>query len=179
MTIKAVTTAQLEQVRKMAKEKSVGRDEFQRGLDDGSIAVVLDSLKIDGEARKSELVPPAGGRVCVVRVPVQFDREWQEAINAAGPNTPDDYNVRKVGDQYPPAGNGTVETEIILMNFGSNGGSWDKAIAWANQNRLKRTNPRQVFAIGEHKPGLNRELKRRDGHRCIRLRSRTGRFHPP
>ena len=106
----------------------------------------------------AELVSPPGGRIHIVRVPVRLDREWQEAINAAGPDTPNNYNVRKVGEQYLAIGTGTVETEIILMNFGPNGGSWDKAIAWANQNRLKRTNPRQVFAIGEHKPELHHEL---------------------
>jgi len=37
-----------------------------------------------------EFVPPEGGRVHVVRVPVRLDREWQEAINAAFPDTPDD-----------------------------------------------------------------------------------------
>ncbi len=107
----------------------------------------------------AELVPPDGGRIHIVRVPVRLDREWQEAINAAGPDTPDNYNVRKVGDQYPPRGNRVVEAEIVLMNFGPNGGNWDKAIAWADQYRLKRTNPRYAFAIGEHKPELHRELE--------------------
>ena len=106
-----------------------------------------------------ELVPPSGGRIHIVRVPVRLDCEWQEAINAVGPDTPDSYNVRKVGDQYPPAGNMAIrETEVILMNFGPNGGNWDKAIAWAKQYHLKRTNPRHAFAIGEQKPQLHREL---------------------
>jgi len=107
----------------------------------------------------AELVPPDGGRIHIVRVPVRLNREWQEAINAAGPDTPGNYNVRKVGDQYPPKGNEVVEVEIVLMNFGPNGGNWDKAIAWANQYRLKRTNPRHAFGIGEHKPELHREFK--------------------
>ena len=105
-----------------------------------------------------ELVPPSGGCLHIVRVPVILDRPWQKAINAAGPQHPEIYNVRKVGKQYPPTGKGTVETEMILMNFGPNSGSWDKAIAWANQNRLKRTNPRQVFAVSEHKPQLHQEF---------------------
>lgn len=110
----------------------------------------------------ANIVPPEGGRIHFVRVPVQLDREWQEVINAAGPNTPEGYNVRKVGDQYPPAGMGIVEVdveaEIILVNFSSNDGSWNRAIAWAKQYHLKRTNPRHVFAIGEHKPQFHREL---------------------
>lgn len=109
-------------------------------------------------ATAAEFVPPPGGRVHIVRVPVRLDREWQEAVNAAGPDTPDNYNVRKVGDQYPSMTGEAAETEIILMNFGPNGGTWDKAIAWSEQYRLKRTNPRHAFAIGEHKPQLHREL---------------------
>ena len=114
--------------------------------------------EIIGSATAAEFVPPPGGRIHIVRVPVRLDREWQEAVNAAGPDTPDSYNVRKVGDQYPPAGNETVDAEVILMNFGPNGGSWDKAIAWAKQYPLKRTNPRHTFAVGEYKPQLHREL---------------------
>ena len=113
---------------------------------------------IIGSATAAEFVPPPGGRVHIVRVPVRLDREWQEAVNVAGPDTPGNYNIHKVGDQYPPAGNETVEAEVILMNFGPNGGTWDKAIAWAEQYRLKRTNPRHAFAVGEHKPQLHREL---------------------
>ena len=110
-----------------------------------------------GIAEEIKLIPPKGGRIHIVRVPVQLDRDWQEAINAAGPYTPDNYNVRKVGDQYP-AGQGTLGTEIILMNFGQKGGNWEKALAWAKKYGLKRTSPRHVFAIGEHKPQLHHEL---------------------
>lgn len=157
MTTKAVTTAQLEQVRKMAGEKGIGKDPFQvYGLDGGIIARALDEVK--QRLFVGDFIPPSSGRVHIVRGPVQPNREWQEAINAAGPDTPGNYNVRKVGDQYPPKPGEVVEAEIVLINFGLNGGTWDRAIAWAEQYRLKRTNPRHVFAIGEHKPQLHREL---------------------
>jgi hypothetical protein len=46
MTSKAVTTAQLEQIRKMAREKGIGLEAFQQyGLDDGIFADALDSVK--------------------------------------------------------------------------------------------------------------------------------------
>lgn len=45
MTIKAVTTAQLEQVRKMANDKGISKDEFQRALDSGSVATMLDGMR--------------------------------------------------------------------------------------------------------------------------------------
>lgn len=46
-----------------------------------------------------EIVPPTGGRVYSVRVPVVSDRDWQEAVIAAG-STPDNYNVRKIASLY-------------------------------------------------------------------------------
>ncbi len=102
--------------------------------------------------------PPPGGRVHIVTVPVVQDRPWNEAVRAAGPNTPDNYDVWKVGDLYPATGAGIAQTKLVLVNFGPQGGSLAKAIAWAEQYNLKKTNPRQVFAIGEHKPQLHREL---------------------
>lgn len=135
MTITAVTNDQGTQVAKMARDK---------GKDGQTITI------------GTPLIPPPGCRIHILSVPVIHDRDWQEAVNAAGPNTPADYNVRKVGDQYPPEGV-TGEEEFILLNCPS-GGSWDKAIAWAEQFGLERTAPRQVFAIGEHKPKLHREL---------------------
>lgn len=46
MTIKAVTTAQLESIRKTANDKGIGKDDFQTyGLDGGIIAKALDAIK--------------------------------------------------------------------------------------------------------------------------------------
>lgn len=104
-----------------------------------------------------ELLPPPGARLHTLRVYYHKGRDWPEAIDAAGPNTPANYNVRQVGDQYPPEAGKWEEDEIILLNF-PNGGSWDQAIAWAEQFGLERTDPREVFAIGERHPNLHREL---------------------
>jgi len=149
-----VTVSQMECGRKIANEKQIGRARFQQALDDGSFGRFLDSLKIEAK----DIEPPKGARIQVVRVKVEQDREWQDAINAAGPNTPSDYNVRKVGDQYAPVGKGTVETELILLNFPKGDGNWDKAMMWAEAKGFKRTNPREVFAIGEQHPKLHETI---------------------
>ncbi len=107
-----------------------------------------------------QFVPPPGGRVHVLTVPVILDRLLHRAVIVAGPNTQDSYNnVWKVGKHYPPIGIGTAQTKIILVNFGTQGGSLAKAITWAEQYDLKLTDPRLVFAIGEHSPRLDKELK--------------------
>lgn len=89
-----VTVSQMECGRKIANEKQVGRARFQQALDDGSFGCFLDSLKVE----LNDIKPPEGARVHILEVEVEQDREWQSAVNAAGPNTPSDYNVRKVGD---------------------------------------------------------------------------------
>lgn len=169
---KPVTTAQLEAVRKMAKEKGIGRALFQKAHDSGSLSRYLDSLKADEEmgytplsdARIAELTAKAAGigaRIHVLRrVRVQQDREWQAAINLAGPNTPMGYNVRKteVSEQYQPVSKATVEKDIVLLNYPKGDGNWDKATAWGKEAVLKNTNPREVFAIGEQHPTLHNTL---------------------
>lgn len=169
---KPVTTAQLEAVRKMAKEKGIGCVLFQKAHDSGSLSRYLDSLKADEEteyvplsdARIAELTKKAaavGARIHVLRrVRVQQDREWQEAVNLAGPNTPSDYNVRKpeVSGQYQPVAKKVVEKDIVLLNYFKGDGNWDKALAWGNDASLKVTNPREVFAVGEKHPTLHNTL---------------------
>ena len=141
-----VTLNQSNVVRDMANAKRVTRAQFQGALDDGSFARFLDTLKIDPSALT--LTPPPGARLHTVRIRYKPDREWQEAINAAGPNTPGDYNVRKVGDQYPPIGTEEIEEDLILLNY-PKGDGFDAALAWAKSHQLENTAPREVFAIGE------------------------------
>jgi len=158
--MKSITPGQLAQVEKMANEKAIDRDRFQTfGLDNGLLAIALDAI-VQGLPITvgTPLVPPTGGRIVTVKVKTQLDRPWQEAVNAAGPQTPDNYNVRKVDDICAPTGIGTVEEELVLLNYYPNGGAWDKAIAWAEASRLKRTDPRRVFALGEGQPKFNYEV---------------------
>lgn len=148
-----VTSNQTDSVRSMANAKGVTRDQFQKASDDGRIARFLDSLKTG----TAGIMPPQEGRIHAVRVKVKLDRPWQEALSAAGPNTPDNYNVRKVGDQYPPTGNKEVEEELVMVNY-PKGDGYDKALAWAQTQGLENTVPREVFAIGEQHPTLHVEL---------------------
>jgi hypothetical protein len=149
-----VTSNQTDAVRDMANAKGVTRALFQAAQDDGRFARFLDTLKID----PTTLTPPPGARLHTVRIRFKPDREWQESINAAGPNTPSDYSVRKVGDQYPATGTEEIEEDLILLNF-PNGDGFDKALAWAKSQHLENTVPREVFAIGEQHPKLHSELR--------------------
>ncbi len=120
----------------------------------GALQRVLRGALMSGEF----VLAPQGGTLHFVSVPVDESRPWDEAVRTAGPNTPDEYNVWKVGDQYPPQGESGVR-EIILVNFGR--GSFttgEQALAWGKENRLRPASPRGCFAVGEHCPKLNREL---------------------
>lgn len=168
---KPVTTAQTDCLCKIANEKKIRRAAFQTALDDGSFARFLDELKADeateyvpmSDPRIAELTKLAakyGARIHILRrVKVKQDREWQEAINLAGPNTPTDYNVRKpeVSAQYQPISSKVVEKDIVLLNY-PKGDGWDKALAWGEQAKLKKTVPRETFAISEQHPTLHNTL---------------------
>ncbi len=154
MSDKLVTSSQSDSVRNMAIDKGVSRQQFQQALDNGSFSRFLDSLKLE----LKDIQPPKGARVRVLTVKVNQEREWQEAIDAASTKTMVYHNVRKIGRQYPPVEMGTIEQEIILLNFPNGGGNWDKALRWAKSKGLNRTNPREVFAIGEHNPALHTKL---------------------
>jgi hypothetical protein len=157
---KKVTTNQTDQVCKMANEKGINREVFQNELlDNGLMSRILDAVKDDVLITIGiPFGPPPGGRLHFIKVKVQFNQEWQAAVNAAGPNTPDNYNVRKVGDLYQPTGTGVVEEELILLNYPKGDGNWNKALAWAEQFQLRRTDPRRVFAVGECHPNFNQDV---------------------
>lgn len=147
-----VTRHQGEEVARLANDRGISRSQFQEALDNGAIAKFLDTLK-------TGMAPPQGARVHVVHIRVKKNREWQEAINAAGPNTPADYNVRKVGDLYLANETEEIEEDLVLLNFTKGDGSWDKARAWAQgTGLLEDTDPREVFAVVEQYPGLHQEL---------------------
>jgi hypothetical protein len=88
MSYTPVTNKQLEQVRKMAREKGVGKKEFQRGLDESIFAATLDRLK---ESEPSERVKPSSllRRIGTVRVP-SVSRFY--AANAFGIDNPAEIN---------------------------------------------------------------------------------------
>jgi hypothetical protein len=138
----------------MANDKGVSREAFQSALEDGTFVRVLDDLKF----RVIGITPPTGARLYALHLQVKLDGDWQTAVNEAGPNTPSDYNVRKVADQYLPTGTGEVDADYILLNYPKGDGNWDKALTWAKGAKLQNTVPREVFAVGKQFPTLHRTL---------------------
>ena len=72
-----------------------------------------------------------------------------EALEAGGPDTLSEYDVRKVGDLYPPVSDQEEEVKFVLLNLSKGEGSWDQALAWARSHGYKITNPREAFAVAE------------------------------
>lgn len=117
------------------------------------------------DARIAELTEKAkavGARIHVLRcVPIKQDCEWQQAVSLGAPNTPNYYNIWKpeVSSQYRPVSDGMVERDIVLLNYPINDdGYWSNILAWGKEVALKRTNPREVFAVGKQHPVLHREI---------------------
>src|SRR3989344_4561221 len=100
------------------------------------------------KAKPAELVAPDGGRIHVLRVPVNPTREWQEAINAAGPNTPSNYDVRKVADKYPPQDGGVEEKKNYPRHLGKNN---PRPSRCSRGGQTPRVAPRQPAASVRHR----------------------------
>lgn len=141
---------------KLGRQKKVTQEQFQKGLP--KLREVLDALRNGLPITVGHLLtPPSGGRIHAVKVAVNYGEDWQEAVNAAGPNTPGTYNIRKVGNLYPGRKE-KLEKELILVNFGSAGIDWDEALRWGQSMGLAKTEPREVFVLGKTFPTLHREL---------------------
>ena len=157
MSTKLMTIAQGNDFAKVGREIGVTAVQAEKARRDGTFKLALDAAK-SGLRIGYLLEPPTGGRIHVLpsRVKVILDRDWNEAINAGGPQTPANYNVRKVGQLYLPTGQGDVEREYVLVN--NNGAGFAAALKWAVGYKLNPTVPREVFAISEHNPDLHGQL---------------------
>lgn len=103
-------------------------------------------------------VPPAGGDVKLLDAMVYPSREWQEAINAAAPETALEQDMRKVGSIFLQELKEPGRKEILLVNFGKKATD-TMAADWGENNGLRTVKPRELFAIGEHHPTLNADWK--------------------
>lgn len=118
---------------------------------------------VTGEAKTrfahGGLLPPDGGRIHPLPgILVREDEDWKEALEAAGPDTPENYIVRQVGHLYPPKARGDVRKDFVLVY--RPGWNLDTFLAWGRQNGFSGgTSARDVFAVGREKPGLNAELQ--------------------
>lgn len=103
-----------------------------------------------GLARK--IVPPRGGRIYIVTVPVNEARLWKQAVRAVGKDTAADSHIWRVGKHYARTVRVTfARREVILANFGSQSvTSGETALAWGMAKRLRPASPRTIFAVGEH-----------------------------
>ena len=93
------------------------------------------------------------------QVSVNWDQTWEEAIRAGAPNTPKNYAIWQAGEQYPaPAGKTGIELiGMSLLGFDRNWQSWE-GIDLAADKKARTAHPKQLFAIGQEYPNLNRIL---------------------
>ncbi len=103
------------------------------------------------------IVPPKGGVILPLTVPVNEAREWREAIRAGCPETPSNCDILKVCDQYPPLAGAMVRLEQIwLANFGKGSATpSDQALSWGKKQKLIPVSPRACFAVAEHFPAFH------------------------
>lgn len=108
---------------------------------------------------------PEGGRIHQLDVTVDEGRVWDEALSAVGPDTGTDWDIRKVGGEYPPVPTWPVKRRVVIVNFAPRNGGEAEALAWkqAEEERTGRKltplTPRGCFAVVEQHPNLYRKLK--------------------
>ena len=106
------------------------------------------------------IIPPPGGRIQILSVPVDESKPWEDAVKAAGPNTGPDWEIWKVGKQYPPLpGFRPSLKQVVLANFGRAIESSEEALVWGREQKLVPSTPRVIFSVGEHYPELNQHLE--------------------
>lgn len=96
-----------------------------------------------------------------LQVSVNWDRTYEEAIPAGGPDTPANYLIWQAADQYPKP-KGSSGTELAAVSLLGYGRSWDsqEAVDYTVKKNLAAPHPQQVFAIGEdgNYPRLHKDL---------------------
>ena len=137
------TLAQAGFIRETAIELGVDREMFQSLRDDGTWTHILKERRDQILSERENIL------TFELTATVQQNRGYCDALEAAGPDTSSSNNARKVADLYPPVSETVEEVSFVLRNFPKDGGSWDKALAWAKANGYKLTNPREVFAVVE------------------------------
>lgn len=129
----------------IAEDPDIGREFTKYLLNRGRVQVV----------HTGGIIPPEGGKIIILTVPVNESRPWKDAVKAAGPNTGHDWDIWKMGEQYPPVAGAVPRLEqIFLANFGKYTQS-DENLIWAKEQHLVPVSPRGVLAIGKHCPYLN------------------------
>jgi len=155
MSFKPVTTAQIAQVGKMAREKRVSRTRFQEVLDDGTLGNVLNGIRMGRSISVSELVaPPQGHVITVPGISVPHGWSWEEAVRTSAPRT--DPNADEIWDLerlrwYKPESDRS-ERELVLVNYPDE--DWKAAFVWADIFGLHHVSPYVLFALIAQKPNL-------------------------
>lgn len=100
---------------------------------------------------KGTITPPDGGRIIRVSALVA-QLPWRQAILRISRNQDRDASQIWTADEKNPATEErALDKDFILLSYPCGDGSFDAAISWAKENRLRMTVARDVFAIGARK----------------------------
>lgn len=147
-------------VQEIAAKRDKRRIEQMLAKEDGwPVQPVLVLAKLNEiVVAKYDVKPPEGGRVYLVRAKVSPGLPWESALLGGGPDTPKNYNIWKVGDQYPSQEGPIVDREVFLANFGPRVVPVGAAHDWGTQNLLTRGDARTMFATAKDNPKLDELL---------------------
>ncbi|MBI4049582.1 MAG: hypothetical protein HY395_02080 [Candidatus Doudnabacteria bacterium] len=111
-------------------------------------------VTVDGRVLRPNLL------VTLPQIPVRYDWGWNIMISRAGPNTPVDDDVRRLGELWTVDHKGVVPTDITLVGF-SRSIDFQPILDFGQQWHLGRfINPYECYALPIHRPKLHLELGR-------------------
>lgn len=131
----------------------IGMGEKQYGTEIDQLAKIYTGVS-------NGVVAPEGVRIHILRgVIVDESVDWNAAIDVSCPDTPANYDVRKVGGSYPAEREAKpVPRTIVLVNFGKDIPNTEPALAWDGKNKLPFASPRAVFEVVKEHSTLHKEL---------------------
>ncbi|HTH92873.1 MAG TPA: hypothetical protein VL576_00090 [Candidatus Paceibacterota bacterium] len=100
------------------------------------------------------------GRVRMLPLEVNYIKPFEEAAMDASNQMRLSYNARMFADQYAMPQESVVQETIVLFNWSDISYGYKKALEWGLQNKLRKTVPHALFALGRQYPDLNRRLDR-------------------
>ena len=136
------------------------RDTIRGVKNDLSAAAIELAQKLGVIEEATDILAPAGGKVFRTRILVDWSKPWREHALSMCPQTPTDWDILNMGDQFESSQKGQTIEEIIFLWFGPNvNGTALKADAWANEHKLIASHGRIPMAVIGGMPGLIGQLR--------------------
>lgn len=150
MSDKDVTDRQGLEFARMSRSKGIGSEPFQqRILNSGTGSRFVDAVNRGWGIAVCvpEIVAPEDGRLLFINIETDLSKPLSETISLMAPSTPRTYDVWQADEDFLPFGEERFKERLVLLNYPSRNGGWEKAMSWAKKYWLEYTDLRHVLPL--------------------------------